>query len=175
MLPGLLLFSGCAGRLPHAGIEGVEVADYQTTDAAVAGPLTLGCLHRHGVAAEAYGVGEWMHVMVPPARSETARHLLNAERAGLGQAEKDSFQMVGQVHVVHAPGLDFLKDLPSLAEVSLNMTETQFLELVQRQGLGCQWEFAGSQRTYWVKPQAHVLVAVGFREGRCSGIQRLPD
>jgi len=175
LVAALLFFNGCAANPKRAGIEGVEVAVYPETATAVAWPLTIQFLHRHGIVAGRYGGGGWIHVVVSRGRAEDARQFLRKEWSSLSEASRSSFQIVDQNHTGSAKGLDFLKDVPSLAEVSLNMTEAEFLELMHRQGLAGQWEIAGGRRTYWVKPKPHVLVVFGFQEGRCSGIQRLPD
>ena len=175
LVAAMLFSNGCAAHLKRAGVEGVEVAVYNEAVAAVAGPLTVKFLHRHGLAAGGYGGGGWIHVVVSRGRAEDARQVLRKEWSSLSEANRSSFQIVDQSDTGSAKGLDFLKDVPSLAEVSLNMTEAEFLELMHRQGLDGQWEISGGRRTYWVKPKRHVLVVFGFQEGRCSGIQRLPD
>lgn len=72
-------------------------------------------------------------------------------------------------------GLDFLRDIPSLKPVSLNMSETEFLDILHKQKLDYQRYLTAGQPTYLVKPKVHVSVVFGFREGLCSGIQRLPN
>ena len=175
LVTALLFFNGCAVNPKRPGIVGVEVAVYYEAGAAEAGPLTFELLHRQGIAAEGHGSGGWIHVVVSPDQADNARQLLETEWSGLSEANKSSFQIVDQSLVAGSKGLDFLKDVPSLAEVSLKMTEAEFLDIVHRQGFDCQWEIASGQRTYWVKPKPHVIVVFGFRAGQCTGIQRLQD
>ena len=72
-------------------------------------------------------------------------------------------------------GLEFLADLPSLKDVSLKMSEAEFLDILHQQKLDYKRDVSAGQLSYWVKPKIHVIVVFGFRDGRCSGIQRLPD
>jgi len=72
-------------------------------------------------------------------------------------------------------GLEFLADIPSLKDVSLKMTEAEFVDILHQQKLDYKRDVSAGQPSYWVKPKVHVIVVFGFRDGRCSGIQRLPD
>jgi hypothetical protein len=72
-------------------------------------------------------------------------------------------------------GLEFLADIPSLKDVSLKMTEAELVDILHQQKLDYKRNVSASQLSYWVKPKIHVIVVFGFRDGRCSGIQRLPD
>jgi hypothetical protein len=94
--------------------------------------------------------------------------------AGERQADKNGVQPI-IVQKANPEGLDFLADIPSLKDVSLNMSEEQLLDILHRQKLDYTREIIAGQTTYWVKPKVHVIVIFGFRQGRCSGIQRMPD
>jgi hypothetical protein len=72
-------------------------------------------------------------------------------------------------------GLEFLADIPSLKDVSLKMSEAEFVDILHQQKLDYTKGNDAGQMTYYVHPKVHVVVIFGFREGRCSGIQRLPD
>jgi len=72
-------------------------------------------------------------------------------------------------------GLEFLADIPSLKDVSLKMSEAEFVDILHQQKLDYKRDVSAGQPSYWVKPKIHVIVVFGFRDGRCSGIQRLPD
>jgi hypothetical protein len=71
--------------------------------------------------------------------------------------------------------LDFLADIPSLKEVSLKISEAELLSILHRQKLEYKRSIANDQTTYDVQPKAHVVVIFGFREGQCTGIQRMQD
>ena len=72
-------------------------------------------------------------------------------------------------------GLEFLADIPSLKDVSLKMSEAEFVDILHQQKLDYTKGNEAGQTTYFVHPKVHVVVDFGFREGLCSGIQRLPD
>jgi hypothetical protein len=71
--------------------------------------------------------------------------------------------------------LEFLADIPSLKDVSLKMSEAEFVDILHQQKLDFTKGNEAGQTTYFVHPKVHVVVVFGFREGLCSGIQRLPD
>ena len=70
-------------------------------------------------------------------------------------------------------GLEFLADIPSLRDVSLKMTEAEFVDILHQQKLDYKRDVSAGQTTYSVEPAAHVIVLFMFRESHCSGIQRL--
>jgi len=72
-------------------------------------------------------------------------------------------------------GLEFLADIPSLRAASLKMSEAEFVDILHQQKLDYTKGNEAGQTTYYVHPKVHVVVVFGFREDRCSGIQRLPD
>jgi hypothetical protein len=73
-------------------------------------------------------------------------------------------------------GLEFLADIPAYKGVSLNVSEKQLLKILRKHKIPYTEDRRANQSvTYWTHPKEHVLVAVGFREGRCTGIQRLQE
>ena len=72
-------------------------------------------------------------------------------------------------------GLEFLADIPSLKDVSLKMSEAEFVDILNWQKLDYTEGNEAGQTTYHVHPKVHVVVVFGFRESHCSGIQRMQD
>jgi len=73
-------------------------------------------------------------------------------------------------------GLDLLADIPSLKSISSKMSEEQFLDILHRRKIPYMRELGPNHGvSYLVRPKAHVVVVFGFRDGHCSGIQRLAD
>ncbi len=70
-------------------------------------------------------------------------------------------------------GLEFLADIPSLKDVSLKMSGADLLDILHRQKLDYTRGIAAGQTTYYVHPKDGVTVIFMFRDGHCSGIQRL--
>jgi hypothetical protein len=70
-------------------------------------------------------------------------------------------------------GLEFLADIPSMKDVSLKMSEAEFLDILHRQKLDYTRGFAASQTTYDVPIKDGGTVIFMFRDGHCSGIQRI--
>jgi hypothetical protein len=71
--------------------------------------------------------------------------------------------------------LDFLIDIPSLKDVSLNMSEADLSDILHQQKIDYTHgnEYGGT--IYYVHPKKHVMIIIGFKQNHCSGIQRLPD
>jgi hypothetical protein len=69
-------------------------------------------------------------------------------------------------------GLEFLADIPSLKDVSLRMSEADFLDILHRQKLDFTRGITAGQTTYDFHPKGGVTVIFMFRDGLCSGIQR---
>ncbi|MCA9175199.1 MAG: M48 family metalloprotease [Planctomycetales bacterium] len=68
-------------------------------------------------------------------------------------------------------GLEFLAGYPELAELRLEMTHAEFMEIVSRRKLIAESTDAGS--TYTMPTGDGHTVLVMFKGGQCSGIQRL--
>jgi hypothetical protein len=71
--------------------------------------------------------------------------------------------------------LNFLTDIPSLKEVSLNISEANLLEILRQQKIDYTNGVFHGDSIYEVRPKKHVVVIFTFRQGYCGGIQRLPD
>ncbi len=71
--------------------------------------------------------------------------------------------------------LEFLADVPSLSAVSVRMTEAAFFDIVKQQKLSFERKATDDETAYYVHPKEGVLVYFGFRQSRCTGIQRLRD
>lgn len=75
-----------------------------------------------------------------------------------------------------AAALGFLADLPELKGVSLQMSEEAFLKLIDEQKLRYERTEVKGEVSYYVRipgKERDANVYFGFREGMCSGIQRL--
>ena len=64
--------------------------------------------------------------------------------------------------------LDFLADIPEFNGFRLEMTEPELEEVISRNNLGVR-----VHKSYQVWNQDGENVVIGFREGKCTGIQRL--
>jgi hypothetical protein len=64
--------------------------------------------------------------------------------------------------------LDFLADTPEFHEFRLEMTEPELKEIISRNKLGVT-----ITHSYHVWNQDGENVVIGFRDGKCTGIQRL--
>jgi hypothetical protein len=73
------------------------------------------------------------------------------------------------------PELNFIADIPSLEGVSMKMSESKFLALLHKQNLEYEQEKIADETTYYVQPEAHVVVLFMFQHGKCAGVQRLSD
>ncbi|MGA2869409.1 MAG: hypothetical protein ABSF34_09640 [Verrucomicrobiota bacterium] len=73
------------------------------------------------------------------------------------------------------PELEFIADIPSLKGVSLKMSESKFLAILHKKKLGYEQGKIADETTYYVQPQAHVLVLFMFQHGKCAGVQRLSN
>ncbi len=72
--------------------------------------------------------------------------------------------------------LDFLADMPSLKNVSLKMSEQDFLAILKQEKIPYTREVKTTRETsYYARPRPHVIVVFGFVSGYCSAIQRLRD
>ena len=72
--------------------------------------------------------------------------------------------------------LGFLADLPQLKGVSLKMSEKEFRKIITRQKLRNERTVAKGEISYFVRVPwkgMEANVYFGFRDDRCSGIQRL--
>jgi hypothetical protein len=72
-------------------------------------------------------------------------------------------------------GLEFIADIPSLKGVSLKMSESKFLDILHKQNLDFTQEKIADETTYYVEPQAHVLIIFVFQRGHCAAAQRLTN
>ena len=72
-------------------------------------------------------------------------------------------------------GLEFLKPYPKLQVLSLDMTEMQFLEIVQQQDLQPQRSVDGDKSRYEIGTgDGHIVIVMFGNNGeKCSGIQRI--
>ena len=72
-------------------------------------------------------------------------------------------------------GLEFLRNVPELRGVSLEMRESDFQELAKSSALKVRADRTADLTSYWVSTDAGENVIVMFRtDGTCSGIQRMP-
>ena len=72
--------------------------------------------------------------------------------------------------------LDFLADIPAYKSVSLKMSERHLLKILRKHKIPYTEDRRANQSvSYFTHPQEHVMVVFGFREGNCTGIQRLQD
>ena len=72
--------------------------------------------------------------------------------------------------------LGFLADLPKLKGVSLGMSEKEFLNIITRQKLRNERTIANGETSYLVRvpwKDLDASVYFGFRDAKCTGIQRL--
>lgn len=69
-------------------------------------------------------------------------------------------------------GLKFLADIPSLKDVSLKMSEADFLAILHRQNLDYTRGIAAGEMTYSVPVKDGGTVFFMFKDGQCCGIQR---
>lgn len=180
----LLFASGCASVKKPKTIYDVQVASFKQTDEATALGLTFGVLHKHGIMAVGSGNAGGASVCVPPNQAAEARIILLEEQAGLAQKERATFQVVWTCDDRKRwPELDFLKDLPALRNISMNMSEERFLKILRDQKLYFEGTISPyrpgqSDSTeiisfYRVIPKDHVVVFVSFRNGRCSTVSRM--
>ena len=75
-----------------------------------------------------------------------------------------------------AAALGFLADLPELKGVSLEMSEPAFLKLMIQRKLRYERTEVKGEVSYYVRipgKERDANVYFGFRDGLCSGIQRL--
>lgn len=71
-------------------------------------------------------------------------------------------------------GLEFLKPYPKLHGLSLEMTEPQFLEIVQQQGLNSQKSVHEDMVTHHLSlGDGQGLIVMFTKNGKCKGIQRI--
>lgn len=170
----LTLLPGCATEKIPVGIGDESFDVRQVLD--VYAKLT-------GKTVDTVGGVQNCHTLI---RTKQTRPLTKAEAIQL--IEQDLRDQAGIVvlsrdrhHVVfvfkaEAPPLDFLSDIPSLKTLSLFISESQFVSLLHKQRVPYTRSTEPDQTTtYALHPQTHVIVMVGFRDGHCSGIQRLPD
>ena len=76
--------------------------------------------------------------------------------------------------MISSQGLEFLRTYPKFGGLSLDMTESEFKALVEQNSLTITAEnHAGREDSYWVPTGDGNSVIVMFREGKCSGIQRI--
>ena len=72
--------------------------------------------------------------------------------------------------------LDFLADIPAYKSVSQKMSEHQLLKILRKNKIPYTVDRRANESvSYFTHPQEHVMVVFGFREGNCTGIQRLQD
>ena len=72
--------------------------------------------------------------------------------------------------------LEFLSDLPELKGVSLGMSEKEFQNFITRKELRNERAKADGENSYLVRVPwkgMDASVYFGFRDGKCTGIQRL--
>jgi hypothetical protein len=93
--------------------------------------------------------------------------------AGRQQAMQNPQTVAGQTK--SSAELEFIADIPSLEGVSMKMSESKFLAILHKQKLYYEQGKIADETTYYVQPQAHVLVIFMFQQGRCAGVQRLRD
>jgi hypothetical protein len=72
-------------------------------------------------------------------------------------------------------GLEFLREVPELHDLRLEMTEDQFKDILAKQKLTVKVNRKDDGTTYFVTTGREQNVIVMFRDGVCSGIQRMRD
>ncbi|MEI8382411.1 MAG: TIGR03067 domain-containing protein, partial [Planctomycetota bacterium] len=71
-------------------------------------------------------------------------------------------------------GLEFLKLYPKLQAISLDMTESQFLEIARQQELKPRKSIDGDKVTHHISlGDGHTLIVMFDKDAKCSGIQRM--
>ena len=70
-------------------------------------------------------------------------------------------------------GLEFLRTVPELRGVSLQMREPGFQELMKSRGVKAQSQRSADRTSYWVSTDSGENILVMFRDGACIGIQRM--
>jgi len=71
-------------------------------------------------------------------------------------------------------GLEFLRTVPELRGVSLEMRERDFQELAKSRALNVRADRTADLTRYWASTESGENVIVMFRnDGTCSGIQRM--
>jgi hypothetical protein len=119
------------------------------------------------------GLSGWMTVSVPPNQEKQAHKILQDELAGLGQKQRDSFQIVWDWQNGNGGALDFLKDIPSLRRVTPNMSERDFVGILKRQKVDYTKLTPIAETSYRVIPASRELVFVTFKDGQCIRVARI--
>lgn len=71
-------------------------------------------------------------------------------------------------------GLEFLKPYPMLRGLSLDMTQSQFLEIIKQQDLKSRTSVEAGKVTYHLAlGDDHMLIVMFDKDGKCKGIQRV--
>jgi hypothetical protein len=71
-------------------------------------------------------------------------------------------------------GLEFLSTVPELQGISMDISEAEFLKLVEPQDLTIKTDRSSENETsYYITTPSGENVVVMFTDGACSGIQRL--
>lgn len=154
-------------------IQTVAVAEFSMADANIAEPLTIGALRKHGIVAGGGGLSGWMTIGVPLNQGKQARKILQDELAGLGRKQRDSFQIVWEWQKGNGSALDFLKDIPSLRRFTLNMSERDFVGILEQQKVDYAKLTPAAETSYRIKPAPRELVFVAFKDGQCFRVARI--
>jgi hypothetical protein len=98
----------------------------------------------------------------------------NRKEAGAAARPGDPGPQNAAVETWEPPeGLEFLRTVPELRGISLEMREQEFQELVKARPLDVRPVQSADQTSYWVSTHSGENVIVMFRNGACSGIQRM--
>lgn len=157
-------------------IQTVTVAEFSYTNETnelVAEPLTIGILRQHNIEAGGAGEAFSFYVDVPTSKANQAHKILENELVGLSQKQRDSFQIVWDWQKGNGSALDFLKDIPSLRRVMPNMSERDFVGILERQKVDYTKPTPAVETTYCVKPAPRELVFVTFKDGQCFRVARI--
>jgi hypothetical protein len=154
-------------------ITNVAVAEFKDEDENIASPLTVGVLKKHGIMAGGGGLSGGMTIGVPPNQEKQAHKILQDELAGLSQKQRDSFDITWDWQKGNGRALYFLKDIPSLRQVTPDMSESGFVDFLKRQKIDYTQVTWGEQITYRIKPTLREVVFVIFKDGQCFSVLRI--
>jgi len=169
----LLNFTSLASSNNTNIITNVAVAELKDEDSDTALPLTAGVLIKHGIMACGAGLSGGMTIFVPPNQEKQAHKILQDELAALNQKQRDSFDITWDWQKGNGRALYFLKDIPCLRQVTPDISESDFLDILKRQKIDYTKLPWGIQMTYRINPVPRELVFVTFENGQCFRAVRI--